>query len=205
MNLSEESLKLLDEKIQKFETITKGEIRLAILKCSDPYPGANYRISFFLSFLFIGIIQSLFIISNAQVLILLFTQMICFFYVANFMPFRAWFIFPVEKTREVKEKATEIFHTYGLANTKNRIGILLLISKLERKIELLVDQAILEKLGQKTLDQLVENISLKFKKSEYEKGLFEALDFLEKELIQAFPDGLQDKSNNEISNKIILG
>jgi uncharacterized membrane protein len=143
--------------------------------------------------------------TNQQVLILLFTLMISLFYISNFLPFRPWFILPGEKRREVKEKASEIFYSYGLSNTQNRIGILLFISKLERKIELLVDQAILEKLGQKTLDQIVQNISGNFKKSEYEKGLVEALDYLEKELTQAFPHGLQEKNLNEISNKIILG
>jgi putative membrane protein len=205
MNLTEQSLKILDQKIQNFEASTKGEIRLALLQSSDPYPGANYRISFILSFALIALIQTFFSMTNEQILILLFSLMICLFYFAQFMPFRPWFILPSEKTREVKEKATEIFYSYGLAHTQNRIGILLFISKLERKIELLVDQAIIDKLGQKTLDQLVRNISQNFKKAEYEKGLLEAFDFLEKELTQAFPHGLQEKNLDEMSNKIILG
>ncbi|MFZ4712335.1 MAG: TPM domain-containing protein [Bacteriovoracaceae bacterium] len=204
MLLNEQNLKNLDLKIKNFEENTKGEIRLAVLTSSDPYPGANYRLSFTLSFLFTALIEIFFPLGGEQALLLVLAFLLLNFFCAPYLPFRSLFILPSEKEREVKEKAMTLFCTQGLANTQNRIGILLFISALEKKIELIVDQTILQKLGQETLDQIVKEITAYFKKSEYEAGLVAALAHLEKELLVAFPQGLQEKLQDELSNKIIL-
>ena len=108
-------------------------------------------------------------------------------------------------SREVKEKACELFFTKGLTNTESRVGIILLISLMERKIELVVDQKIKEKISQEILDQMIKTISVKFKKKDYVSGLSESIQFIQEKILVAFNGKIQDKKSNELSNLIIWG
>jgi putative membrane protein len=104
----------------------------------------------------------------------------------------------------VKEKAMSLFFQHGLYKTENHIGILLFVSLLEKKIELLVDQTILEKFGQTKLDQIVAEISKQFKQAHFSDGVQNGLNLIEDELLKHFPEGVQKSQAHELSNKVIL-
>jgi len=61
-------------------------------------------------------------------------------------------IHPEELTEEVKEKALVSFLEQGLHETRDRTGILILISLFERRVQVLADSGINEKVPENTWD-----------------------------------------------------
>lgn len=67
-------------------------------------------------------------------------------------------IHPDELTEEVKEKALVSFIEQGLHETRNRTGVLILISLFEHRVQILADSGINEKVPEHTWDEVVDLI-----------------------------------------------
>ena len=67
-------------------------------------------------------------------------------------------IHPDELTAEVKEKALVSFLEQGLHETRDRTGILILISLFEHRVQVLADSGINEKVPEHTWEEIVEII-----------------------------------------------
>ena len=72
---------------------------------------------------------------------------------------KAAFIGLRRKEHAVRLRAVRAFYEKGLYKTKKNTGVLFLISLLERKVRILADSGIHEKIGQETLDKLARRIS----------------------------------------------
>ena len=103
---------------------------------------------------------------------------------------------------EIREKAVTSFFEQGLYKTRDATGILFLISLLEKRVYILADKGIYEKIKQKKLDEFAINISRGIKANLATKTLCEAITECGKILEKFFPIKKDDK--NELSNKIII-
>ncbi|MCF6266495.1 MAG: TPM domain-containing protein [Desulfuromusa sp.] len=79
--------------------------------------------------------------------------------IRNFPELKRILIHPDELTAEVKEKALVSFLEQGVHETRDRTGILILISLFERRVYVLADSGINERVSEHTWDEIVEIIT----------------------------------------------
>ena len=63
------------------------------------------------------------------------------------------------KEHAVRERAQQAFFEKGLYKTKENTGVLFFLSLLERKVWILADKGIYQKIGQETLDRYAKTVS----------------------------------------------
>jgi putative membrane protein len=101
---------------------------------------------------------------------------------------------------EVHEAAHLAFIRHGLAETHARTGVLVFISLLERRVQILGDRGIHEKVGdeywQREADKIAEGIGA----GRPAQGLVEAIRGIGNTLREHFPAGQEDE--NELPNRV---
>lgn len=203
LNNTEE--KSIENLIASLEEKTGAELTLAIYQEADPYPASYYRMAIFPTLFWVSIMEMIFYLSPTSIIAVIILSYVFLFFAGEKLGLKKFFLSKTEVAREVKEKACELFFTKGLTKTDSKVGMILLISLLERKIELVVDQKIKEKISQDVLDQMVQTISSKFKKQDYVSGLSESIQFIQEKILLSFNGKIQEKKSNELSNTIIWG
>jgi putative membrane protein len=170
---SDEQKQRIEKAVQNLEAKTSGEMVPYIVPDSDNYvEGTLYTI---ISFLIIGVVMimgaSLVWMLPAGITII---EILIFLVVMMFMGFLMSFIFPSIRIqmvsnntveRRVMQRAETAFLQREIFNTGKRIGILLFISELERKVIILADSGINKLVPdedwQKIVDDLIKNIKNK--------------------------------------------
>lgn len=102
---------------------------------------------------------------------------------------------------EVRERALRAFHEHGLSATRDATGVLFLLSVLERRVYVLADRGIYEKIKQETLNRYASSISRGIKEGKGCEALCSAINEAGRELGKYFPRKGDDK--NELSDSII--
>lgn len=101
---------------------------------------------------------------------------------------------------EVHEAALASFVKYGLHHTKDRTGILIFISLLEHRVEILADSGIHEKVGEGYWKEEVEKIVVGIRKGHAGDSLVQVIGEIGAKLSENFPASSADR--NEISNEL---
>jgi len=110
-------------------------------------------------------------------------------------------IHPDELTAEVKEKALVSFLEQGLHETRDRTGILILISLFERRVHVLADSGINEKVPEHTWDEIIEIITKGLKTGTACKAICQAIERCGELLYEYPPDELDNI--DELPNLIV--
>jgi len=100
---------------------------------------------------------------------------------------------------EVK-RAQKVFARLNMHLTKERNGVLIYIAVKHKKIAIIGDEGIHQKLGDEYWDKLVQNLILSFKVNKKGKGLSESIIECGAQLGKFFPRQAND--TNELSNSI---
>lgn len=146
---------------KEVETRSIGEIVVMVVDRSDDYFDGEVIGGVVAGSLFSLIITALFF--NASLWFFIPLAFLLFF------PFRFVFrkyhrlrtVFLGARRREhaVRHRAIRAFHEKGLTRTKEHTGVLFFISLLERKVWVLADKGIHEKIGQETLNKFAAQVS----------------------------------------------
>ncbi len=91
------------------------------------------------------------------------------------------------KERAVKERALKAFYEKGLYKTKHNTGVLFFISLLERKVWVLADKGIHEKIKQPTLNKLARHVAQGIQEKRSADALIEAIKEAGALLAQHYP------------------
>lgn len=110
-------------------------------------------------------------------------------------------IHPDELTAEVKEKALVSFLEQGLHETRDRTGILILISLFEHRVQILADSGINEKVPENTWDEIVATIIAGLKSGDTCHAVCQAIERCGNLLEENFPR--KDDDTDELPNLII--
>lgn len=102
--------------------------------------------------------------------------------------------------KAVRRRAHREFNSMGIRNTAGHTGILIMLSLKERRVEVLADKGINDKVAQKTWDDIVEIITSNIKQGKQAAGIIQAVDFAGKVLAEHFPRQNDDK--NELSDEV---
>jgi uncharacterized membrane protein len=96
--------------------------------------------------------------------------------------------------------AKKVFTRLKMHETKERNGVLIYIATLSRKIAIIGDEGIHQKLGTEYWEKLVEKLIMQFKANRKAEALAECILECGTQLGKFFPLGSDDK--NELSNTI---
>ncbi len=218
MKLSVEDKSLLKEAVRKAELNTSGEITTAFIKESDSY--APYELAFALASGFVYFLIATFYLDYIEEFLQSFFWDYSSFHLAGFyglsifavitiayllsnIPVIDRLIIPrrvmVTKTRQ---RALRHFVESGVSYTRDRTGILIFISELERRVELIADKGISEKIEQSQWDDIVANIIAGVRNNKLAGNLAESVETCGKLLSEHFP--IKSDDTNELSNDITI-
>ncbi len=151
----------ITQTIHDVESRTIGEVVVMVVDSSDPYHEADVMGGVILGSLLSLIATVLFFHSSIWFYIPL---SLLFFFPSKFIFGKAPILKTVfinlrKKERAVKKRAVNVFYEKGLYKTKKNTGVLFFLSLLERKVWVLADKGIYEKIEQKTLNKFANIVS----------------------------------------------
>ena len=200
--LTPKELDDLGSAIERAEARTAGEIVVAVLKQSDDYQGERLLNALLLGF---GICAlTLWLIPGLSGLYLLTLQPPIFL--------GSWYLLGVPPLMRalslrnaatlVHQRALRLFTEQGIAETRDRSGLLIMVSELEQRVIILGDSGLHAKVGDPGWEKYVERILAGIKTDSAAEALLAVLEELSEVLTTHFPPRSDD--TNELSNKVVL-
>ena len=202
---------LIENRITELEKKYRLEVIIAILKASDPYPGAVFRfgicgvfiLSLFFSFFFSFANEFYFLLFQFCLLLMLLR-------LGQTSWAKLYSISRAEVEREVQEKANELFFLKDLHEIKEKNSLLIMFSLQEKIIKIIPGPNLKSYFKSEISEKMLNVFGREFKNKKYLNGINQTLDILENDLIKTLPTQLTDNlqtgsSKNEYENKIIWG
>lgn len=184
-----EEKKRLKAITQEVESRTIGEVVVMVVDRSDRYIEAEVLGGVLLGSLLSLIVTLLYFHSS----------------IWSYVPFSFLFFFPCRflfqridalkrlligirrKEEAVRQRAERVFFEKGLYKTKKNTGVLFFLSLLERKIWVLADRGIYEKMDQETLNQFANEVSIGIREGRACEALSQAIEGIGVLLSRHFP------------------
>lgn len=204
LKLKKVELDKISEAVTKAESATSGEIIPLLIAQSDFYPAAHFRLGIIFSFTF-ALVAYNFYPHWTDPLTYFYLQIAGFIlgYFLTYLPFIKKFMTThEERVEEVHQRAMKGFFQHGLHTTKDRTGILIMISFLEKRVEILADSGINAQVDPKTWEKLVQDLITKIHQGKLVDGLCESIQECGKILSVKFP--LRPDDKNELKNDLIM-
>lgn len=201
--LIQDDLKLVEDRLKQFESRTGAELLLVIADAADPYPAASWRFGVVSAF-FIALSFSLFLDFNFSWLwpVFIFILTLLMTWVGHFPWAKRLALSDWEVARETREKAIECFHTLGSSKVSHKVTAMIMISALEKNIQVLVDEKLKTQITQDELDELVALMSNHFKDGNIGVGLINSIQRLEDKILKDFGGRVTQISNSELSDHV---
>lgn len=201
--LRQEDIQEIELRLKHFEENTGCELLLVFAKSSDLYPAASWRFGilsgFFLTFAF-----SLFFEFHhgywwplTMLLITLFMV-----WVGHFDWAKKYALSDIETNRETYEKAIEYFHTLGTSRVGHKVTAMIMVSVLEKKIYVMVDDKLKSEISQAELDELVTIMQKHFQDGHMGVGFQQSIESLEQKILKDFGGKVSDANPSELADKI---
>ncbi len=203
MKISKAQKERIEQAIKEAESKTSGEIVPVILGKSDSYPAAHFRAAIFFS-LTTALLYYYSWFDLDDPMILLWCQipgLLLGYMLAYISRVKRFFSTSGEIKEEVHQRAIEAFFKNNLHTTQFRTGILIMISLLEKRVEILADSGINEKVKKKQWKGTVEVLSARIRKGEIVDGMVQAISECGILLAEHFP--IQEGDVNELSDSLV--
>jgi len=193
----------IEQTTRDVESRTIGEIVVMVVDSSDQYVEADMMFGVLIGSLISLIITVEYLHSSVWFYIPI---SLLFFFPAKYLlskipVFKSAFIGFSRKNHAVRDMALRAFYEKGLYKTKQNTGILFFISLLERKVWVIADKGIHEKMKQETLNNFARTVSLGIREGHSCDALCEAIKEAGKLLEKYFPVTPDD--TDELTNKVI--
>jgi len=203
MILSNEEKMKIEMAVRSVENTTSGEVVPVFLKQSDSYPAAHARLGISMA-LIVPIVFYYLGFTASNPLWPLFIQVPAFilgYSLAYYPKFKKLFTLKEEIDEEVHQRALQVFYENKLTNTKDRTGILVMVSLLEHRVEIIADVGINQKVEKDTWKKLLVPFISQIKKGKVADGMVDIIITCGELLAQYFPK--KDDDENELSNKVL--
>jgi len=202
---TEEEKERLKATVHEVESKTIGEIVVMVVDHSDHYIEAEVFGGILLGSLLSLIATLLYFHSSIWSYVPL---SFLFFFPCRFLFQRVdilkrLFIGIRKKEEAVRLRAERAFFEKGLYKTKKNTGVLFFLSLLERKVWVLADKGIYEKMNQKTLNRFANEVSRGIKENQACEALSKAIQEIEVLLSQHFP--ITPDDTDELPNDVMTG
>ncbi len=103
---------------------------------------------------------------------------------------------------QAESQAEREFYVQRLYMTKNKTGLLIYVSLLEKQVIVLADEKITEKLPKDSWQGMIQLIIKGIKNKSLKDGLVDALENISTKLFENFPN--EEQNPNELPNHVIL-
>lgn len=201
----QDDVKLVEDRLKIFEQNTGCELLLVHAKQSDLYPAASWRFGiiggFILTFMF-----SLFLEFHHgyfwPLAMLLVTVVMV--WVGHFSWAKKFALSDLEVERETGEKAVEYFHTLGSSRVSHKVTAMIMVSVLERRIMVLVDEKLKTQITQAELDELVNIMRTHFQAGNMGLGFLKSIESLEAKILKDFGGKVSDVNPSELKDQILF-
>ena len=197
--------KRVEGAIGRAESMTSGEIVPMVVDQSDAYLHVDFigalivQFSAFLAAIWLLPVFDYLSILAIQVLGLV-VGFLAFRYLA---PMKRLCLSPRIAEEEVFEKALRVFRELELNRTAERTGILILVSLLEHRVQVLADSGINARVKPGTWDEVVEIVLAGIKRGDLCQGLCDAIERCGEILAHDFP--VQPDDVNELPDRLHKG
>jgi uncharacterized membrane protein len=201
--LNSEDVKIVEEKIRTFEARTGCELLVVVAESSDEYPGATWRFGLLFGFILSFALSLFFEFGHGYswpLFMLLLTLVgvgLGRFPFTKRLALSEW-----EVDRECFEKAIEKFHTLGTAKVTHKVTAMIMVSLLEKKINVLVDEKLRSRITQQELDELVRIMQTNFKAGLMSHGFVKSIEGLEEKILKDFGGKVSDADPSELKDTI---
>ncbi len=208
---TEEERERIRRAVEQAERVTKGEIVPMIVPASALYREAGYRMGLMLALLALALLLTIEIYwlpwgwhaGNAGGLLLAVVAAYGLGQWLGRLPIVIRFVTSRERmAHKVALRAEQAFYKHGLHNTKNRTGILILVSLLERRVHVLADKGLNDRVPAGTWDGLVKGIIDGIRTGQATDALCAAIAICGALLAQVSPAGSGDNPN-ELPDRLI--
>jgi len=186
---SAEEKERLKATIQEVESKTIGEVVVMVVDQSDHYIEAEVLGGVILGSLLSLIFSLLFFHSSLWSYVPLSFVLFfpCWFLFKKIETLKKHFIGMRRKEEAVRLRAERVFFEKGLYKTKKNTGVLFFLSLLERKIWVLADRGIYEKMDEETLNRHANEVSKGVREGQACKALSQAIQEIGVLLSRHFP------------------
>ncbi len=201
---SEDEKRKIEETTRDVESRTIGEIVVMVADSSDHYVEAEILGGVLLGSLLSLILTVVFFHSSVWFFIpmgfIFFLP--CQWVFKKAVPLKALFISRERKEDAVRRRALTAFYDHGLHKTRKNTGVLFLLSLLERKVWILADEGIHQKIGQESLDQFALAVSQGIREGRSGEALCGTILKVGELLSKHFPTTPDD--TNELPDAVIM-
>ena len=202
-HFNQSDLDQISKAVLDAEKQTTGEIVPMIVTQSDDYPGARWRLAITVSLLFGFLIY--YCINYSDPVWILWAQ-IPGLYIGYWLGVFGFILRPFlsdsKIEEEVHQRALQAFFSHNIHLTNERTGILIMVSLLEHRVEILADTGINAKVSKDTWNNILTYMVNKIKSNELTEGICIAVKECGVILTKEFPG--THENPNEIKNKIII-
>ena len=198
--ITKEDIQKIEKSIEQAELRTQGEIIPVLLSRSDAYLSTNYLCA--LAFNSLAIIVVYFMnLDEEFYLYAMFLGSVLGYILGQFSSIKRILIGREVMDLQVHEKAMQLFLENNLHCTKDRNGILIMVSLLEHRVEIVADRGINNKVKKGSWDIIVNELIRNIKSGQYVKGLDLAIQECTDVLEKYCP--AKEDNPNELSNTLI--
>lgn len=199
--LRQEDVRLVEDKLKQFEAATGCELLLVHAKTCDAYPGATWRFGI-LGGVALAFAFSLYFDFHHNSLWPLIT--LAFILLMSFIGRYDWAkklaLSDVEVDRECFEKSVEYFHTLGTSKVSHKVTAMIMVSVLERKIMVLVDEKLKSEITQPELDELVDIMKKHFKAGNIGLGFVQSIESFQEKILKDFGGRVSEAQPSELKD-----
>jgi putative membrane protein len=213
---SEKEKNQISSAVKKAEANTSGEIATAFIKESYDYAIYELLFAVIIGFIYFTVmmffsgyidttLQNMFWDYNINYLLIFygfstFLVIALAYFIANISLIDRLIVPAKIKQQKVEERAMQHFMQSGVSYTRDRTGILIFISYLEKRVILLADSAINEKIEQHEWQKIVDHIVAGIKEDKLTQNLVDAINDCGNLLQKYFP--IKQDDTNELDNNI---
>ena len=191
--LSDADTAKVAEHVVAAERLTAGEIVVVMADRSSGYEQQRVAVSFTCTLLlavacyrFAPMIPELWLLCGEA------PAMLAFWWLTGRPRVLRWIV-PARAQREaVRLRSEQLFIEEGVTETRERSGVLLFLSETERRVELLADRGIHERVGGELWQALVNEVVRAIREGRAVTGLTQAVDAIGARLAQHFPPSPDD-------------
>jgi putative membrane protein len=191
--LSQADTAKVAERVAAAELRTAGEIVVVLAEQSAGYERQRAAASFTATLLvavglytFAPAIHELWVLCGEAPL------MLAFWWLSGRRPLMRLLVPASAQHEAVRARSRQVFLDHGVTETRERSGVLLYLSETERRVELLADRGIHERVGVEDWQKLVDEVVGAIRKRQAAQGIGAAIDAIGARLAQHFPPSADD-------------
>lgn len=199
--LIQDDLKLVEDRLKQFESRTGCDLLLVITDYSDPYPAASLRFGLVGAFV-VSLAFSYYLEFHDSWMWPIFFLVLSLIltWVGHFSWAKRLALSDWETDRECREKAIEYFHTLGTSKVSHKVTAMIMLSTLEKNIQVLIDEKLKTHIDQHELAELIKLMSGHFKEGNIGLGLTQSIQRLEDKIMAEFGGRVSNATVSELSD-----